>query len=137
MDTVLKWKYDKEITCLKKKIEDLEKIMRIRRKVIADGIVIPVERRGFPGVDKKKVYEDAFAVDEELQGLIVDQKQLEEKIEAWNILLRFGIKKLPNILMDQLLEEYDNYQRALLSDAVNKLFVYDSANRRFISTYSS
>ncbi len=132
MDPILKWKHEKEVKTLKAKMEELAKKMRERRLLIAGSIVIPVQIRGVPGVDKKRVYEAAFEADEELQSLIVVEKQLQEKIEAWNVLLKVGIKKLPQSLYTQLREEYADYETTLISESILKIFVYDKTKNQFI-----
>ncbi len=131
-DPILKWKYEKEVSSLKAKIVDVEKKMRERRLHVAGQIVIPVQIRGVPGVDKKRVYELAFAADSELQSLIVIEKQLKEKIEAWNVLLKVGIKKLPLSLYSQLREEYADYETTLISESLSKICIYDSTKNKFI-----
>ncbi len=131
-DPILKWKHEKEVKILKTKIVDIEKKMRERRLHVAGQIVIPVQIRGVPGVDKKRVYEAAFAADSELQCLIDNEKQLKEKIEAWNVLLKVGIKKLPMSLYAQLREEYADYETTLISESLSKIFVYDKEKNRFI-----
>ncbi len=131
-DPILKWKHEKEVKILKAKIVDIEKKMRERRLHVAGQIVIPVQIRGVPGVDKKRVYEEAFRSDEELQALIVDKKQLEDKINAWNVLLKVGIKKLPMSLYAQLREEYADYETSLISESLSKIFIYDSTKNKFI-----
>ena len=132
MDPILKWKHEKEVKILKTKIEELDKKMRERRLLIAGSIVIPVQIRGVSGVDKKRVYEEAFRADDELQSLIVGEKELQEKIEAWNILLKVGMKKLPISLVRQLTEEYGQHESNIISESINKLFMYDATKNKFI-----
>ncbi len=131
-DPILKWKYEKEVKILKTKIEELNRKMRERRLIVASSIVIPVQIRGRPGVDKKRVYEEAFRSDEELQSLIVTEKQLQEKIDAWNVLLKVGMKKLPMSLFTQIREEYAEYETTLISESLMKIFIYDKKTEKFI-----
>ena len=127
----LKWKYENEISILKKKIEDLEKTIRLRRKVIGDGIVVPQQIRGQSGVDKKRIYEQACILDEELQSLIVVQKELEGKIEAWNTLWSLGVYNISRDLLNQFHSEYLGYESNLYVNAVKKLFIYDNVTKTY------
>ena len=126
-----KWKYEHETCILRKSLEDLEKKMRLRRKDIGDGIVVPQQIKGQSGVDKKIIYEEACLVDEELQSLIVVQKVLEEKMDAWNTLMSLGIYKISRDLLDTFYSEYEEDESKRYINAVKKLFIYDNTKRTY------
>ncbi len=128
MDSLsIRWKAENDIRALNQQLEVVARMKRSRRKVVGD--LMKIADRPYD----EKVFETAFAADSELRNLEDEDRRINEKIEAWNTLLKVNVQQIPSSLVKQIQEEYAEYKNKLISDAINVLFVYDSTTCKFIT----
>ncbi len=128
MDSLsIRWKAENDIRALNQQLEVVARMKRSRRKVVGD--LMKIADRPYD----EKVFETAFAADSELRNLEDEDRRINEKIEAWNTLLKVNVQQIPSSLVKQIQEEYAEYKNKLISDAINVLFVYDSTSSKFIT----
>ncbi len=128
MDSLsIRWKAENDIRALNQQLEVVARMKRSRRKVVGD--LMKIVDRPYD----EKVFETAFAADSELRNLEDEDRRINEKIEAWNTLLKVNVQQIPSSLVKQIQEEYAEYKNKLISDAINVLFVYDSTTCKFIT----